>query len=262
MIHYEKYGSSGPVIVMVHGYMVTGQMFDPIIDTLSQDFRLVVVDNRGSGGSVDMEGPYTIAQMAQDVIDVIDHEGHEQVHLLGYSKGGTVAQLIAKQHPERLKSLNLSVTFAYKSLSSLERLQRQFLPTLFKRVGAKGVSRLMFDGLVGGMNLSLSDFRNIKQMVASNRDDVLIHVGMDLFKFDSRDWLKEITTPTQIIGGMQDLVVPVHHQRMLAGSIPDATLKLYTDAGHGLILTHRDVYAERIRSFVLKHEQAEERGVA
>ncbi|MFW5659132.1 MAG: alpha/beta fold hydrolase [Bacteroidota bacterium] len=262
MIHYEKYGSSGPVIVLVHGYMVTGRMFDPIIDELSQEFRLIVVDNRGFGGSKDLEGPYTIEQMAADVIHVINHEGLDRVHLVGYSKGGTIAQLVAKQHPERLKSLTLTVTFAYKALSSLERMQRQFLPTLVKRVGAKGVSRLMFDGLVGGLNLPLKDFRNLKRMVASNRDDVLIHVGMDLFKFDSRDWLKEITTPTQVIGGMQDIMVPLHHQRMLAGSIPGASLKLYSDAGHGLILSHREPYAERIRAFVIKHEEEGARGAA
>jgi pimeloyl-ACP methyl ester carboxylesterase len=237
--------------------MATGAMFDPVIEPLMKDFRLVVVDNRGFGQSADLEGPYTIAQMAEDTLAVINEVSpNEPVHLLGYSKGGLISQMVARNAPHRIKSLNLSVTFAFKIATALERMQRQFLPTVIKRVGAKGISRMMMDGIAGGLSISPRDFYSFKRQLASCRDDALLAVGLDLFKFDSRPWLAELTMPTLVISASDDIVVPIHHQRELVAGIPNARLKVVPQAGHALVYTHTELFVSYIREFVEQQEAA------
>jgi pimeloyl-ACP methyl ester carboxylesterase len=183
---------------------------------------------------------------------VLDDLHLEQVHLLGYSKGGLVTQYLAHHARQRLLSIALTVTFSYKMLTPLERMQRNFLPSVIKRLGAKGMSRMMYDGIAGGVNMNLTDFTAFKRMLADCRDDVLLQAGHSLFKFDSRDWLPGFTTPTLVIGGTDDIVVPIHHPRYLAANIPGAQLKILERAGHGMVYTHTQRLAGFVRNFFLQ----------
>ena len=101
----------------------------------AQGFELMVIDNRDTGGSdlfnnwgtptiwwqilkyelgFSVDAPYTLRDMASDSVAVLDAEGHDQVHVMGVSMGGMIAQVIAAQHPERVQTLTsiMSTTFA------------------------------------------------------------------------------------------------------------------------------------------------------
>lgn len=254
-IHYTAYGDpTKPVLVLVHGYLVTGQMFDPLLEYLADDFRLLVTDNRGFGQNDALPGPYTLAQMAKDVLTVTDLEAVETFHLLGYSKGGAVAQLAALLDPDRIKTLTLTVTFSYKSMTAFERWQRTMLRTVVGRVGPKGLARLIPDGIAGGINLQARDLVNVKRMLRNLREDVALEVGHEIFKFDTRAYLGQLTMPTLVLAGSDDIVVPIHHARYLAAKLPNNRLKVLPNAGHGLIYTHTAEMAKHVRNFIAAHE--------
>lgn len=246
---------ANPPLLLLHGYMVDGRMYDPLVEYMEEEFFVIQPDHRGYGQSASMEGPYTVEQMALDMVKLLNHLHIEKVNLMGYSKGGLIAQKLTLQYPDRVNAISLAVTFAHKVVSPLERMQKRFLPSVIKRIGAEGMSRMMYDSIAGGMNFKPHEVRAFKKMLANCRDDVLLQTGFSLFKFDSREELHKIEQPALIIGGAEDFVVPVHHSKILKEGIPNAKLKVFERAGHGMIFTHTEKLARFTKNFFRKHNE-------
>ena len=83
---------SGPPLLLVHGLMVTGQMFEPVIEHFATRHRVIVPDLRGHGRSRGLAPPYTAAQLASDLSRLLVHLGIDSTSMLGYSMGGAIAQ--------------------------------------------------------------------------------------------------------------------------------------------------------------------------
>jgi len=86
------------------------QSWEPVLPKLRRRFRLVLVDNRGFGRSDRSAGSFGVADMAGDIIAVLDHAGIRKAHVMGASLGGLVAQELAITHPERVDGLVLACT--------------------------------------------------------------------------------------------------------------------------------------------------------
>ena len=120
-IAYELRGTRRwrrPWFVLIQGMGFDRHGWDPVLRNLGRHFRLVLVDNRGSGRSDLPPGSFGVADMADDVLSVLDCAGIRRAHVMGVSLGGMVAQELAVDHPERVSDLILvSITpgwpFAY-----------------------------------------------------------------------------------------------------------------------------------------------------
>ena len=108
-IAYEVRGDGEP-LVLVHGLAYDRLGWGRLPDLLAERFRVVLVDNRGVGESDAPAGPYTVAQLAADVLAVLDDAGIERTNLFGVSLGGYVAQELVLAHPERVERLVLCST--------------------------------------------------------------------------------------------------------------------------------------------------------
>lgn len=109
-IFYEEDGpADGDPVVFVEGLAYGTWMWNWQRDPLSESYRTVVLDNRGTGNSDTPEGPYTVAEMAGDVGAVLDDAGLDDVHLVGASLGGMIAQEFALTD-DRVRSLSLLCT--------------------------------------------------------------------------------------------------------------------------------------------------------
>src|SRR5437764_5276022 len=84
---------------------------EPFLDALRPDFEVIVYDHRGVGASSRLEGPLTIAQMAQDAAGLLDALGVESAHVMGISMGGMIAQELALARDELVRTLTLGCTF-------------------------------------------------------------------------------------------------------------------------------------------------------
>jgi pimeloyl-ACP methyl ester carboxylesterase len=104
-IHYAELGSGTPVI-LIHGYTANaeGKWFKPgIAQALATENRVVAIDARGHGQSEKPHDPMKYGpQMAEDVIELMDHLGIEQAHIHGYSMGGSILTQILARHPDRV----------------------------------------------------------------------------------------------------------------------------------------------------------------
>src|SRR5512132_3041919 len=111
-LHYEEHGSGEP-LVLLHGGISAGEMFEPIMPELSAGRRVITVDLQGHGGTPDVDRPLRPETMADDIAALIEHLGLDRADVMGYSLGGVVALRTAIQHPERVRRLVLvSVGFS------------------------------------------------------------------------------------------------------------------------------------------------------
>jgi non-heme chloroperoxidase len=109
-IHYRSLGKGEPV-VLVHGWMVSGDVWDPIVDALVEAGKqLIIPDQRGSGSSGKPAQGYSLEQYASDLLALVDTAGLGRFKLVGHSMGGQIAQLAAAQLGDRLESLTLVCT--------------------------------------------------------------------------------------------------------------------------------------------------------
>src|SRR6266540_653954 len=97
-------------LVLIQGLGFDHSGWQPVIRPLQRRFRLVLIDNRGSGRSDPPPDSFTIAAMAQDVVAVLDAAHIRTAHVIGASLGGMVAQEVAEQHPDRVDRLVLACT--------------------------------------------------------------------------------------------------------------------------------------------------------
>ncbi|MDW8157925.1 MAG: alpha/beta fold hydrolase [Bacteroidia bacterium] len=248
-LYYEVHGA-GPAILLIHGYMFSGQMYHPLLDYWQHHFQLIIPDLRGYGRSINLPGPYTIEQSVQDVLAIMDSLGLSHFFVVGYSKGGLVAQQLATHYPYRVKALVLACTFSHKPLSVTERLQKRFITTALSNITTQTMVKLLNKELVEALGkIDPSTLRWYKKMIVHNRKDVLLIGAHEIFKFDSRKHLKNIKVPTLVIGASDDIIVPIHHAYFLAREIPGAQIKVFSNAGHAVVHTHKDLMAEVIKNF-------------
>ena len=99
LLYFTERGS-GPPLLLVHGLMVTGEMFEPVIGHFATRHRVIVPDLRGHGRSRGLPPPYTAAQLAADLSNLLDHLGIDSTAVLGYSQGGAIAQQLILDYPK------------------------------------------------------------------------------------------------------------------------------------------------------------------
>jgi pimeloyl-ACP methyl ester carboxylesterase len=109
-IVYRRVGKGRPVLVL-NGFAATSSDWDPsFVDGLASSNELILLNNRGIGGSTDNGAPFDIAVLAADAACVIEALGFKRVNVIGWSMGGFIAQILAVKYPQRVNSLVLLST--------------------------------------------------------------------------------------------------------------------------------------------------------
>src|SRR5690606_10546339 len=121
-LYYEEHGE-GPPLLLVPGLGGVGAYWTPQIADFSQEFRVIIHDHRGTGRSTRTEMDYSVDQMTDDVLALIDHLDLDSVHLVGHSTGGAIGQTMAIDAPQRLASAVLYASWT-KSGAFMGRVMR------------------------------------------------------------------------------------------------------------------------------------------
>jgi pimeloyl-ACP methyl ester carboxylesterase len=250
---YETRGS-GEALLLIHGLGYDRNGWGPLPDLLAEDFKVVLVDNRGVGESDAPEGPYSVAQLAEDAIAVLDAAGIEHTHLLGTSLGGYVALELALSHPERLNKLVLVSTAPGGTHShpmpqrGLEAFGR--FPTLEREAGL----RLMVENSLGDRAVrerpelvdEVYDYR-LTNAPAVAAWQAQAYAGAT---FDAFDRIAGIDLPTLILQGTGDNVVDPRNADLLAERIPGARVEVFPDRGHLLVWEEGTAIADTVKEFL------------
>ena len=243
-----------PWMVLIQGLGFDRTGWAPVVDGLSQSFALLLVDNRGSGRSDDPGRRLAVAEMAQDVVAVLDSAGVPRAHVVGASLGGMIAQEIAIADGDRVVSLVLACTtpgwpFAYPMPKETMRL---FAAT--GRMPADVALRRHVENA-----LSPDTVRDrpevVERLVAHQRDR---HGGAAGFSAQLGAGARfgtvrqgSITAPTLVMHGTADRVVDPRNARLLAERIPGARLMLLPGLGHMFFWEAPDRFTEAVTRFAL-----------
>jgi 3-oxoadipate enol-lactonase len=224
-IAYESRGTGEPLLLM-HGLGYGRWGWEPLLEPLADEFRVLFYDNRGIGESDVPPGPYTARQLAEDAVAVLDAAGVERADVVGTSLGGMAAQELALGFPERLGRLVLACTTP-GGLSAYPMPQQTVdlmlaAPSLAPEVALR---RFVENALAPGASEDLVE--RIYALRLANPFDpagwqaqAAAGVG-----FDALDRISEIVAPTLVVTGTADVVVDPRNSELLAGRIPDARLE-------------------------------------
>lgn len=242
----------GEPLLLLHGLMVNGAMFDPLVPLLQDRFRMLIPDLRGHGNSGALPGPYDVPGLASDLGVVLEEAGFGRCAVLGYSHGGAVAQQLAHTRPAGVSRLLLACTYACNVATRRERLEATILETLLRFLSPGALANLVVrpsrPKSSGAIGLTREQAVWLRSLMATNRSAPMRDAVRGMATFDSRPWLGELKAPTLVIGGTDDTAVPRYHFDTLVKGIPQARGQLIERAGHTLIWTHTYEFAEIIRA--------------
>lgn len=234
-LHYESTGAGVPVLlVMGLGLSATGWW--RTIPVLAESLRVISFDNRGVGRSDRPPGPYSVPEMADDAVAVLDAAEEESAHVYGISLGGMIAQEIALRHPDRVRSLVLGCTTSGGqgavpiTDSTAEFFQRRTgMPAAEAVWASVPYSYGEETRLRGGALIAEDLAQRLRFPIESAPYAAQLEAAMSFSRFDS---LGEIRHPTLVLHGDADQIVPVENGRILAERIEGAAVEILPGAGH------------------------------
>lgn len=232
-IHYEDAGS-GPCVVLGHSFLCSGEMWAPQSAPLAARYRVVNVDLRGHGRSSPATDPFSLEDMVDDVVAVLDAAAVERAVWTGLSIGGMVALRAALRVPERVSGLILADTTA-RDESAGKRAQYRALGLVARLLGFRPVLPLVLP-LMFGATTRRTRPELVKEwsarFAAAHVPSMLATLAALLARRSLVPRLGEIRSPCLVIVGEEDAALPPAHARELAGGVAGARLVAVPGAGH------------------------------
>jgi pimeloyl-ACP methyl ester carboxylesterase len=244
-------------VLMIMGLSASGRMWFRLLPHIVRRHRAIVFDNRGTGGSSPAHRPLTMAQMADDALAVLDATGVDSAHVIGASMGGMIAQHVALEHRDRVRSLMLACTTAggRREPPSLRLVAASCLRPL---IGPSHTFPLVAPILYSPRtrNERPERLREDLRLRAADRVGALTPLmqGAAIAKHDTRARLSELEgLPTLVLHGLDDRLVPPDLGRELASLIPGARLVEIPDAGHLLATDAEQEVADAVLEHLERH---------
>jgi 3-oxoadipate enol-lactonase len=256
-IHYEVTGKSGATpVLMIQGLGASKNAWNLQRIAMATRFRIISFDNRGAGRSDKPTEPFTLEQMADDALAVLDAAGIETAHVVGASMGGVISQIVAVKYPHRVRSLTLVCT-ACRNHPWRQELLQSWAKTAEEKgmleVGKEAAQWVMsprsFRRLVPAFTWMgpLAALRPRHSFVS--QIDAILNTREDLV-----DQLSTITAPTMVIVGNQDILTPRGDSEEIAERIPNAELVVISGAAHGLMMEHSSTFNRILIEFLQRTE--------
>jgi len=244
----EVQGPAGaPTLILLHGWTATADLnWFTCFDELGKHFNVVALDHRGHGQGIRSRSSFRLEDCADDVVALADTLGINTFIPVGYSMGGTIAQLIWKRHEHRVNGLVLCSTAPIFAKSREERLGflgltglaaiARFTPTqtvdwiteqVYLQRKSEGLDQWALDEMSG------HDWRQI------------LEAGKEIGSFNSLKWLPSVDVPTSVVITTQDQVIPPERQQRLLELLKDVDVHL-VDGGHNAIYAEQRTYVPKL----------------
>jgi 3-oxoadipate enol-lactonase len=235
-LYYERRGEGEPLL-LIQGMSGTHLAWgEPFLGALGDDLDVVAYNHRGVGESGPHEGAVTTVGLADDAAGMLDALGWETAHVLGISMGGMVAQELALRHPGRIRTLVLGCTYPGGTDAQLAD------PALIQELAGAMLSGDRELALRTGFAANLSaafagDEANWGPFHAMATGlpvpvPVIMAQMQAVIGHDTSARLSAIDTPTLVIHGTEDRMLPARNGELIASLIPDARLELLEGVGH------------------------------
>lgn len=228
--HVVEGPEDAPVVLLAGSLGSTLEMWDPQVPALTEHFRVVRYDHRGHGKSPVVPGPFDLADLGGDALELLDRLGVERAHLVGLSLGGMVSMWMAAHAPERVDRVGLLCTSAQLGPAS----NWTDRAALVRAGGTAAVAEAVLDrwftapfaarepALIGRM----------RAMVADTPAEGYAAACEVIGRMDLTGDLASITAPVLAIAGADDPATPPVHLEAIVAGVPDGRLAVLDRAAH------------------------------
>lgn len=253
-IYYEEWGKGIPILFLEGlGYSVW--MWRKQLQDISSWAHCILVDNRGVGKSSPLTSPYSVREFAEDAMEVMDHLGIDRFFVLGVSMGGFIAQEIAIMAENRVKGTIL-ISTSCGGGNSLP-MPKSTWDEMEKTIPGESVR----EKLIRTMKIAMTDkFPRERRLefesIIEERLDYLqdqtqmVYQALATKDYDACDANKKINTPSLIVCGTEDRVLPWTNSLIIFKSLRNSSLLVFKNQNHLLFIEEAPRVNDEIRNFV------------
>jgi len=257
-MYYEERGSGDPLILIM-GITAPGEVWEDHASFWEQDFWCIQVDNRGVGRSDKPEGPYTMAQMADDYAGLMDVLHIPRARVVGVSMGSPIAQQLALRHAEKVSCI--------VQMCPWSRCDRKAEAIFRHMVSAKAhlrpeeftrfIQLLIFDKTSWDDEQAFQEMLDGRKAAALDSRPQPLH-GLEgqaeaCITYNALDELPKIIQPCLVLGGQEDTFIPIWTVREVAEALPNSLLHLYPNSGHAFHWENIEDFNPRVRDWLKKN---------
>jgi pimeloyl-ACP methyl ester carboxylesterase len=235
-LHYVRRGTGEPLLLIMGMSGTHLHWGKPFLAELEQSFDVVAYDHRGVGQSSRVEAPFTIADLADDALALMDALELESAHVMAISMGGMVAQELALRHPERIRTLVLGCTYPGGPGSSLT--DQEVIAELTAAMLSGDREQAIRAGWKVNVSSAFAAGQADYQAFAEIAHQLPVAVPVIMAQaqavggHDTSARLPQMRIPTLVIHGTADRMLPSSNGEVIAAAIPGARLELMEGVGH------------------------------
>ncbi len=255
-LYYEIHGEGFPLL-FITGLSGSTWSYEGQIPYFKDHYKCIVFDNRGAGLSGKPLGAYSMPQMAEDALRLLDRLRVDKALVFSVSMGGMIALELARIASERLKAMLLGCTHAggwnrvqpspeaVALLMNNGNLSREEI--LWKN------TPLFFSKKFQAENLKVIEDHYRMQLMSPLQPEYAFQAQlMAIYQFDCTKALEKITNPSLIVTGTEDVLIPPQNSLYLAEHLPNSELLQIPGAGHALHVECRDFLNRTAHDFYKK----------
>jgi len=255
-LHYELLGDvHNPPALLLAGLGGSGKTWGPVVERFAKEYFVILPDQRGTGMSSRPESGYSTAQIATDMASLVAELNVGACHVVGSSTGGAIAQMMALDHPQTVRSLTLASSFArFDSFMTREfTIRRKMVAESDTETVHSLYSLFLFSPRYARQHPERVEAWVAKAAsVPPERKVSLKRIDM-VMRHDALSRLAAIYQPTLVMCGDHDFCTPVQSSEELAKAIPGAELVVLSGAGHMAHLEQEDLFFSTVHDFTKSH---------
>lgn len=255
-ISYVDVGDSHALpIVLIHGFPLNYEMWQPQIECLTKRFRVIAYDVRGHGKTSSRDPQYVIEFFVDDLIGLLDQLKIERAILCGLSMGGYIALRRVERNPERVMGLILADTQSRSDSNEikLKRAPIKSVKTQGVEVYAETSVKTLF--ALDSLTKKTDVVEKIKEIIRANSSSAICAALLALSgRTDTTPALPSINVPTLILVGEHDALTPPVASQEMHNKIVNSEIHVIPNAGHLSNLENPDEFNKYMLSFLAKLE--------
>lgn len=251
-IFYTDRGE-GEVIVLIHGYLETSEVWGRFANRLAKKHRIIAVDLPGNGLSSVYTQNHTMCFHAGAVLKVVNNEGIEKFSVIGHSLGGYITLSLVENHPDRLKSYVM--LHSHPHADTEEVIETRLREIRVVKAGRKVVYEMNTPKMFADDNLEIfsEDIERLKEIAKGHTAEGIVAVLKGMIQRKSRvDVMFKSDLPMLYVLGVKDNYIPYDH--IISQLIMPVAGELFTleNSGHMGFLEETELLADKIEDFLTK----------
>ncbi len=241
---------AGPPLFLIHGIGAARNTWAKALPVLLPHFTVITYDLRGHGASPRSEGVFGLDELVADLERLRERTGFEQAHFAGHSLGGMIGPAYAHRYPDRVLSLGLLSTAAFRTEDDGAKVR-----AVVQAMRDKGIAQVLgtltdrwFTDAFIERHADVVEAR-LKQVVATD-PEVFLNVFDIYATTEMAPWLHEVTAPSLVLTGENDGGCNPRLNRAIDAALPRSELVILDGYKHSLLLEAGDVVAGHIKRFI------------